>query len=158
MPVLSLHESNKKNIACAVRGRRRRTLAALASGGDLFLRMVIKRNIKAILAAGIMISFPALTRSLAIAGSRIISPRIGQPHNGIALETQRKRILRVLENRMEGQNLPESAKDKLSKLSDEQIRLLDSLAVRMIKSNHTAASDIAFFLITTLIILSDRQG
>jgi hypothetical protein len=57
-------------------------------------------------------------------------------------------------NKMEGQLLQEKAKNKLSKLNSEQIRLLDSLAVRIIKSDHTAASNIAFLLITALIISS----
>jgi hypothetical protein len=77
-----------------------------------------------------------------------------QPQNGIAANSETNRILWVLEDRMQGQHLQEKARDKLSKLSSEQIRLLDSLAVRVIKSHRTAASDIAFLLITALIISS----
>ena len=94
----------------------------------------------------------AFTHSLALAepGTTIRS----QPQNGIAANTETDRILWVLEDRMQGQHLQEKARDKLSKLSSEQIRLLDSLAVRIMKNDHTAASDIAFLLITALIISS----
>jgi hypothetical protein len=55
---------------------------------------------------------------------------------------------------MQGHLPQEKAKGKLSKLSSEQIRLLDSLAVRVMKNDRTAAADIAFLLITALIISS----
>jgi len=99
-----------------------------------------------------VIFFVALTHSLAFAapGGAVRS----RPQGGIAANAETDRILWVLEDRMQGRQLQEKARDKLSKLSSEQIRLLDSLAVRIMKSDHTAASDIAFLLITTLIISS----
>jgi hypothetical protein len=148
-----LHEHNKKtSLVQFWETGGAASLAGLASRG--ILRMRIQKTVtKVILVVSIVILFSPITRSLSIAESRKIG-RPAQPHNELVLKGEMNRILRVLENRMEGQNLPVNVKDKLSTLSDEQIRLLDSLAVRMIKSDHTAASDIAFFLLTTLIILS----
>jgi hypothetical protein len=99
-----------------------------------------------------VIFFVAFTHSLALAAP--VHTVRSRPRSGIAAKSETDRILRVLEERMQGQRLQEKARDKLSKLSPEQIRLLDSLAVRIMKNDHTAASDIAFLLITTLIISS----
>jgi hypothetical protein len=109
------------------------------------------KSIHALIAVSIVIFFATFTRSSSIAES---GKPARSPSNGIAPKVETNRILLVLENRMGGQLLRQKAKDKLSTLSLEQIRLLDSLAIRIIKSDHTAASDIAFLLITALIISS----
>jgi hypothetical protein len=98
--------------------------------------------------------FAVFTRSLSIAESGKIGRGRSEPRDRIAPKAETNRILWVLETRMEGQLLQEKTKDKLSTLSPEQIQLLESLAVRIIKSGHTPASDIAFLLITALIISS----
>ena len=86
--------------------------------------------------------------------TEITSPRSGRPYKGIDRKTEIDRILWMLEGRLEVQKLPEKAKDKLSTLNNEQIRLIDSLSVRMAHKAHTIAADIAFLLVTALIVLS----
>jgi hypothetical protein len=83
--------------------------------------------------------FAGLAPSLSIAASGDVA------HKTPDFEAKMNRILSVLEDKMEGQKLPEKAKDKLSTLNDKQILLLDSLAVRMTHSANTTASDFAFF-------------
>ncbi|HEY1266774.1 MAG TPA: hypothetical protein VGH16_05920 [Candidatus Binatia bacterium] len=101
---------------------------------------------------GAVIFFAAFANSVAFADSGGTLP--GRQPSGIAGDSATDRILWVLEDRMQARDLHEKAKDKLSKLSPKQLRLLDSLAVRIIKNDHTTASDIAFLLITALIISS----
>jgi hypothetical protein len=111
------------------------------------------KSVRVLILLGVVIFCALFTRSLAIAEPGETSS-LSQPQNRIAPIAETNRILWVLENRMQGQLPQEKAKDKLSKLSFEQIRLLDSLAVRIMKNDHTAAADIAFLLITALIISS----
>lgn len=73
---------------------------------------------------------------------------------GTPSKDELSRIVRVLESRLHGRLLPEKANEKLATLSPPQIRLLDSLAARMLRSDDTAAADLAFFLITALIVSS----
>ncbi len=63
------------------------------------------------------------------------------------------KILSVLENRIGDQPLIEKAKDKLSTLTDRQTLLIASLSDRVEKERNPASGDIAFLLITALIIL-----
>lgn len=64
------------------------------------------------------------------------------------------KILSVLENKMRDQQLLEKAKDKLFTLSDRQTRLIASLSDRIANEGNTAGADIAFLLITALIVFS----
>ena len=63
------------------------------------------------------------------------------------------KILSVLENRIEDQQLLEKAKHKLSILGDRQTRLIASLADRVNKEVNTPGSEIAFLLMVVLITL-----
>ena len=69
-------------------------------------------------------------------------------------EIDRLQILSVLADKMEDQRLFGKARDKLSALSDRQMRLIASLSDRISNEGKTAGTDIAFLLITALIILS----
>jgi hypothetical protein len=112
------------------------------------------RSVHALIVLTAVLFCAAFTRSLAIADPGKTGRSLSQVQNGIAPNAETNRILWVLQNKTEGQLSREKAKDKLSKLSAKQIRLLDSLAVRIIKNDRTGASDIAFLLITALIISS----
>jgi hypothetical protein len=67
--------------------------------------------------------------------------------------TDVSKILLVLENRIEDQQLLERTRDKLLTLDDRQIRLIASLSDRIAKEGSTTGSDIAFLLMTALITL-----
>ena len=63
------------------------------------------------------------------------------------------RILAVLENKIEDQQLLEKTKEKLFTLNDGQTRLIASLSDRMAKEGNTTGASIAFLLMTVLITL-----
>lgn len=64
------------------------------------------------------------------------------------------KLVSFLENKMGDQKLLEKAKDKLFKMSDRQIRLMVSLSDRTDNEWDTAGAEIAFLLITALIVFS----
>ena len=85
----------------------------------------------------------------------ISTPRPHIPHNRATnRQAALDRILSVLEVKMGGLNVPAKVRDKLQTLSDGQIRLIASLSDRIDGEDRTAGADIAFLLITALIILS----
>jgi len=63
------------------------------------------------------------------------------------------KILAVLENKIEDQQLLQKAKGKLLTLGDRQTQLIASLSDRVAKEGNTTGSDIAFLLMRTLITL-----
>jgi hypothetical protein len=63
-------------------------------------------------------------------------------------------ILKVLENKMGNQKIPQKALDKLFSLSDEQIGLIASLSERIAGNTRTVGADVAFLLITALLVWS----
>lgn len=63
-------------------------------------------------------------------------------------------ILSVLEWKMGSDPLPGKVREKLSTLSDGQIRLIASLSERMAVGGQTASADVAFLLVAALIVLS----
>jgi hypothetical protein len=63
------------------------------------------------------------------------------------------KILWVLENKIEDQQLLERTKDKLLTMDRRQIRLIASLSDRVASERNTTGSDIAFLLMTALIAL-----
>ena len=63
-------------------------------------------------------------------------------------------ILKVLENKMGNQKIPQKALDKLLSLSDEQIGLIASLSERIADNTRDVGADVAFLLITALLVWS----
>ena len=63
-------------------------------------------------------------------------------------------ILKVLENKMGNQKIPQKALDKLLSLSDEQIGLIASLSERIADNTRSVGADVAFLLITALLVWS----
>lgn len=77
------------------------------------------------------------------------------PHNrAVNRQAALDRILSVLEVKMGRHGVPGKVRDKLLTLSDGQIQLIASLSDRIGGEDRTAGADIAFLLITALIILS----
>jgi hypothetical protein len=87
---------------------------------------------------------------------------LDNPYNKTGRRTNMFKILSALENKMEVQDLPEEekskllgkAKNKLFVLDDSQIELLVSLSNRITTDSHSPAGDVAFLLVTALIVLS----
>jgi hypothetical protein len=92
-------------------------------------------------------------------GPSIVSGAIG-PVNAVTSPVPPDRgeeismILKVLENKMGNQKIPQKALDKLLRLSDEQISLIASLSERIADNTRTVGADVAFLLITALLVWS----
>ncbi len=69
-------------------------------------------------------------------------------------ETDVMKILSVLEKKVGDQKLLEKAKEKLSTLKEPEFSLISSLSEQIVKEGDRPGVDIAFLLITALIILS----
>ncbi len=63
------------------------------------------------------------------------------------------KILAVLENKIEDQQVLERTKEKLFTLNDGQTRLIASLSDRVAREGETTGASIAFLLMTALITL-----
>jgi hypothetical protein len=63
-------------------------------------------------------------------------------------------ILKVLESKMGNQKIPQKALDKLVSLSDEQFGLISSLSERIADNTQTVGADVAFLLITAILVWS----
>jgi hypothetical protein len=64
------------------------------------------------------------------------------------------KILWVLEYRRSNKQVLEKAADKLFEMNERQLRLVSSLCDRITEDNSTAGADIAFSLVTAMIVLS----
>jgi hypothetical protein len=100
--------------------------------------------------------FVILIADLSASFGGTADPKPGDSHSYTILtrEADMSKILSVLENRIGSQRLIEKAKDRLFTFSDAQTRLMADLADRIANEGNTAGGDIAFLLITALIILS----
>ncbi len=81
------------------------------------------------------------------------------PQRAIHIEERNQKaplakILPVLESRVGDRKLIERAKAKLTAMDDAEIRLVSSLCERMSRERGTPDADIAFLLVTALIVLS----
>ena len=63
------------------------------------------------------------------------------------------KIISVLDHRMTDQPLLEKAKEKVFTLSDRHTRLIASLSDQVVKERNSTTGDIAFLLLTALIVL-----
>lgn len=87
--------------------------------------------------------------------SMAIGRRIASPSGNKYYRTRHMNsILSVLKSRISDRQMLEKAKDKLFRLNEKEIRLIASLCDRIQDEGNTAGSDIAFSLVTALIILS----
>ena len=78
----------------------------------------------------------------------------GKAYAGIYSEAEIRKIMAVLDNKIEGGKSTAKAKDKLMNLGDLQTRLIVSLSEIVIQRDPAPAADIAFLLLTVLIIFS----
>lgn len=108
------------------------------------------KTITIILLCQLAISFwlPSAAVSAVPGRSFIAAPVVSLNNKNIS------KILPVLENRVGDLRLRRKAIDKLATLSDEKIQLISSLCEKIAQNNSSAGSDIAFSLVSILIILS----
>lgn len=79
--------------------------------------------------------------------------KLYRPVDEIFEKSDTASILSVLETRIDDRKILQKARNKLPTLGKEKLRLLTTLCER-IKEGDTAESDIAFSLVTLLIILT----
>jgi hypothetical protein len=72
----------------------------------------------------------------------------------ITRKTELAKIQRILSQKIADKKLSKKAEQKLSTLSDEEMRLISSLCDRIPQSDSSAGADVAFLLVTTLIVFS----
>lgn len=77
---------------------------------------------------------------------------ISLPHD--RSERKLEHIVWVLESKIRGRRLPDKALQKLSVMSDADFQLVTSLCDRMAEEGESKGADIAFFLVTALIVVS----
>jgi len=108
------------------------------------------KTITIILLCQLAISFlmPSAAVSAIPVTSAIEAPGVSLNNKNIS------KILPVLENRVGDPILRRKTIDKLATLSDEKIRLISSLCEKIAQNSSAAGSDIAFSLVSILIILS----
>ncbi len=77
-----------------------------------------------------------------------------QPVHETALNGGIKKILPVLEDKIHDQKLLERSKEKVYGMGDREIKLVAALCEKISDEGETVSSDIAFLLVTALIVLS----
>ena len=87
-----------------------------------------------------------------VAISRTTDPHFDDP-SASHLRSDMLKILSVLENKIEDQQLLGKTKEKLLSLSDRETRLIASLADRVTQGGNTTGSNVAFLLMAALITL-----
>jgi hypothetical protein len=70
-------------------------------------------------------------------------------HNG-----EISKILPVLEEKIHDRKLLEKSMEKIYSMDDREVRLMAALCEKISDERETVSSDIAFFLVTALIVLS----
>jgi len=119
------------------------------------MKMSLKHLIRPAVVVPLLWAFVSLFADSSVALAARTGPRFQNPSTRVVnRRADLGRILAVLELKMEGHTLPGKVKDKLSTLTDGQIRLIASLSDRIADEGHTPSADIAFLLIAALIILS----
>ena len=73
---------------------------------------------------------------------------------GMHREADMTKILSVLEKKVDDQKMLERAREKLFTLKEPQFSLIASLSEQIVKEEDQPGVDIAFLLITILIVLS----
>lgn len=96
---------------------------------------------------------------LLLAGSTLVEARQEQTSSLQQVDPLRReigvlKIQTVLQGKLGDQKLTDSAKSKLLLLDDRRIHLLSRLCDRVLLNGETAGSDVAFLLLTMLIVLS----
>jgi len=116
-------------------------------------RIKLKRFVKPLALWLVILAMAIFFLNIPVAISRTINSDLGDPYTSVQ-QVDRHKILSVLEDKVRDRKLLEKVKDKLDTLDDRRTRLIASLSDRIAHEEKTAGADIAFLLITILIILS----
>lgn len=82
------------------------------------------------------------------------APTLPRPDQAFGHRADLRQVLSVVEHRTKDGKVLERMRDKLSTLGDRELRLAASLCERISRNDDTARADIAFSIVTALIVLS----
>jgi hypothetical protein len=89
-----------------------------------------------------------------IANGRIESSKLNPPSNVNHRDTDLPKIVSLLEDKVGSRKVTKKVKDKAFTLSDEQTRMIASLAELTANGAQAAGAELVFLVITILIIVS----
>jgi hypothetical protein len=113
----------------------------------------MERTIRAIVMGSVsLLLLSSLWGAAALAETRKLNS--DNQNQGLRREIDVTRILSVFEKKVEDPKLLERTREKLLTLGDTQFSLISSLSEQIIKEGNQPGVDIAFLLITILIVLS----
>lgn len=101
-----------------------------------------------ILSIPLLIVNPCLSAGRPSHADQLKPPRV------VEVQAEIPKILAVLEGKVEDHDLLETAKKKLLTLDRRKTQLLSSLCDRIVNDGQSTGSDVAFLVITILIVLS----
>jgi hypothetical protein len=87
------------------------------------------------------------------ASGAVAAPKLGPSHESL-VKKEMPKIIPVLEEKIGDRKLVEKSKEKISGMGDREIRLISALCERIPAEESSVSGDIAFFLVTALIVLS----
>ncbi len=99
-----------------------------------------------------IVTFLPVNPTLAATG--MLEPKRAQLSPQLDRSEERHKILEVLEKKMGGKKLSKKAEDKLFTMNEDKARLIISLCDRITDEDRTVGAEIAYLLITALIVLS----
>jgi len=104
--------------------------------------------------AALLITAALLAANMTMAAVDILEPKRVAPFVNMHRPEALLKIRKILEKKMSGEKLSDKAADKVFRLKEEEIQLIISLCDRIADDGRTARADIAYLLITALIVLS----
>lgn len=110
------------------------------------MREWVKKNVRHIAVLSLVSLFSIAPVRASLASAR------AEPGRDTAGD--RQQVLAVIASRTHNEKILEKFKDKLEVLSSRKLRLAVSLCDRVARHDDTAGADIAFSLLTVLVVLS----
>ncbi len=83
----------------------------------------------------------------------VAAPKLDQSHASL-IKKEMPKILPVLKEKIGDRKVIEKSKEKICLMDDREIRLISALCERIPVEESSVSGDIAFFLVTALIVLS----
>lgn len=131
----------------------RKEKESMADSGDFVGKLV--NYSKALLLAAVLLCFFIFgSASASLAFAPAYAALSGPVSNGSTDVVTKIKILSVLKSRTSDRTVLDKAVDKLSTMEGRRLRLLSSLCDRISEDSENAGADIAFSLMTMLIVLS----
>ncbi len=117
------------------------------------MRKKIASTLRYFLALSLFITCASLLMSGAPASGAMTAPKPPMVRETGHSDDIHK-ILPVLEDKIHDRRLLEKSKEKIYSMGDREVRLVAALCEKISDEGETVNSDIAFFLVTALIVLS----